>query len=83
VVARRIDVEQTGVDLIQRQSGVPLRIALSLIKNAAGEITLRLPVVLDTSARSVAVGSLIGQQSAVQLSALSPARCGFWAACSD
>ena len=76
VVARRIDVEQTGVDLIQRQSGVPLRIALSLIKNAAGEITLRLPVVLDTSARSVAVGSLIGQaiRSAIVGALTSPLR---------
>jgi hypothetical protein len=76
LVAGGIDVEQTGVDLIQSQSGVPLRIALSLIKNSAGEITLRLPVALDTSSRSVAVGSIVGQaiRSAIVGALTSPLR---------
>ena len=76
LVARSIGVEQTGVDLIQSQSGVPLRIALSLIKNLAGEITLQLPVAVDTSSRSVAVGSIVGQaiRSAIVGALTSPLR---------
>jgi len=76
LVARSIGVEQTGVDLIQSQSGVPLRIALSLIKNSAGEITLQLPVVVDTGSSSVAVGSIVGQaiRSAIIGALTSPLR---------
>lgn len=76
LVAGSIGVEQTGIDLIQSQSGVPLRIALSLIKNLAGEVTLQLPVAIDTSARSVAVGSMVGQaiRSAIVSALTSPLR---------
>jgi hypothetical protein len=76
LVAGSIGVEQTGVDLIQSQSGVPLRIALSLLKNLAGEVTLQLPVAVDTSARSVEVGSIVGQaiRSAIVSALTSPLR---------
>jgi hypothetical protein len=38
----RVGVEQTGVDFIQRESGVPFPIALGLIKGPSSDIELQL-----------------------------------------
>jgi len=61
MVLRGIDVRQTGVDVIQQQSGVPLPIALSLIADLAGTVDLTLPLSLDLAARRVTLGSVVGQ----------------------
>ena len=61
VVVRGVEVRQTGQDIIQKQSGVPLPIALSLIANPSGEIDLTLPVTMDTRSRQFALGSVVGQ----------------------
>jgi hypothetical protein len=76
VVLRGIEVEQTGVDIIQSQSGVPFRIALSLIKTPSGEIALQLPFALDTTSKSLSFGSILGQaiRSAVVGALTSPLR---------
>ncbi|MGH7788162.1 MAG: DUF748 domain-containing protein, partial [Candidatus Binatia bacterium] len=76
VVVRGADVQQTGVDVIQQQSGVPLPIALSLISNRSGEIDLTLPVTMDTSSGRVALGSVVGQavRSAIVTALTSPLR---------
>ncbi|HEX7408081.1 MAG TPA: DUF748 domain-containing protein [Candidatus Binatia bacterium] len=76
IVLSGVDVLQTGLDVIQDQSGVPLPIALGLIKNVSGEIELTLPVAVDTRARSVALGSIFGQavRSAIVGALTSPLR---------
>jgi hypothetical protein len=61
MVLRGVDVRQTGVDVIQNQSGVPLPIALSLIANALGEIEMTLPLTMDTTSGRLALGSIVGQ----------------------
>lgn len=57
----RVEVEQTGVDLIQRETGVPFPIALGLIKGVSGNIDLELQAAVDTQTRSLSVGSIVGQ----------------------
>lgn len=61
LVLRGVDVLQTGTDVIQSQSGVPLPVALSLISNAAGQIDLTLPISMDTTTGELSFGSLVGQ----------------------
>jgi hypothetical protein len=61
MVLRGVDVRQTGVDVIQNQSGVPLPIALSLIANVSGEIEMALPLTMDTTSGHFALGSIVGQ----------------------
>jgi hypothetical protein len=61
VVLRDVKVRQTGVDVIQSQSGVPLPIALSLIANSSGVIDLTLPMTVDTSSGKFSLGSIVGQ----------------------
>jgi hypothetical protein len=61
VVLRGVDLEQTGVDLVQAQSGVPLPIALSLISNLSGEVRLTLPLAVDTEFQTVSFGSVFWQ----------------------
>ncbi len=76
IVLRGIDLLQTGRDTIQEQSGVPLPIALGLIANAAGEIRLTLPFMVDTRSRSVSFGSIVWQaiRSAIIGALTSPIR---------
>src|SRR5262249_11749200 len=76
LVLRGVDVLQTGRDVIQEQSGVPLPIALRLIANAAGEIRLSLPFFVDLKARSVSLGSIVWQavRSAIVGALTSPIR---------
>lgn len=61
VVLRGVDLIQTGHDVIQEQSGVPLPIALSLISNFSGEIHLTLPLAIDTEFQRVSFGSVFWQ----------------------
>ncbi len=61
MVLRGIDVRQTGVDVIQQQSGVPLPIALNLITDLGGTVDLTLPLSLDLASRRVTLGSVVGQ----------------------
>ena len=61
IILRGVDVLQTGRDVIQQQSGVPLPIALGLISNSSGEIRMTVPFFVDLKARSVEVGSVIWQ----------------------
>ena len=61
VVLRGVEVRQTGVDVIQGQSGVPLPIALSLIANSFGEIEMTLPLTMDTTSGRFSLGSIVGQ----------------------
>jgi len=76
IVLRGVDVLQTGRDVIQEQSGVPLPIALGLIANTAGEIRLTLPFFVDTQARRVSLGSVVWQavRSAIVGALTSPLR---------
>jgi hypothetical protein len=60
-ILRNVRVEQTGTDIIQGQSGVPLPIALSLITKPSGEIELRLPLTVDTGTGQTTLGSMVGQ----------------------
>ena len=61
VVLRDVGVRQTGVDVIQGQSGVPLPIALRLIANSFGEIEMTLPMTVDTTSGRFSLGSIVGQ----------------------
>jgi uncharacterized protein DUF748 len=72
----RVGVEQTGVDFIQRESGVPFPIALGLIKGPSGNIELRLQAAVDTQSRSLSLGSIVGQaiRSAIVGALTSPLR---------
>jgi hypothetical protein len=76
VSLRGVEVRQTGVDVIQQQSGVPLPIALSLISKRSGEIDLTLPVTVDTKARRFTLGSIVGQavRNAIVSALTSPLR---------
>jgi hypothetical protein len=76
MVLRGIDVLQTGVDVIQKQSGVPLPIALGLIADHAGEIDMTLPLAIDADSGQVTLGSVVGQavRSAIVGALTSPLR---------
>jgi hypothetical protein len=71
-----VGVEQTGMDLIQRESGVPFPIALGLIKGPSGNIELQLQAAVDTQSRSLSIGSIVGQaiRSAIVGALTSPLR---------
>jgi hypothetical protein len=72
----RVGVEQTGMDFIQRATGVPFPVALGLIKGLSGDIQLELQAAVDTKARSVSIGSIVGQaiRSAIVGALTSPLR---------
>jgi Domain of Unknown Function (DUF748) len=72
----RVGVEQTGMDFIQRATGVPFPVALGLIKGLSGDIELELQAAVDTQSRSVSVGSIVGQaiRSAIVGALTSPLR---------
>jgi hypothetical protein len=76
VVLRGVDVLQTGIDVIQQQSGVPLPIALGLIASPSGEIRLTLPLRVNLQEGSVALGSVVWQavRSAIAGALASPLR---------
>lgn len=61
VVLRGINLVQTGRDVIQEQSGVPLPIALRLISNWSGEVHLTLLLAIDTEFQTVSFGSVFWQ----------------------
>jgi hypothetical protein len=72
----RVGVEQTGMDFIQRATGVPFPVALGLITGLSGDIELELQAAVDTQSRSVSVGSIVGQaiRSAIVGAITSPLR---------
>jgi hypothetical protein len=76
LVLRGVEVSQVGEDAIQRQSGVPLPIALGLIADASGTIDLTLPLAIDTGSGRVTLGSIVGQavRSAIVGALTSPLR---------
>lgn len=76
VVLRGVDVLQTGTDMVQQQTGVPLPVALGLISDPAGNIRLTLPLVVDTGTRQVSLGSVVWQavRSAIVGALTSPLR---------
>jgi hypothetical protein len=57
----RVGLQQTGLDVIQRQTGVPLTVALALLKDVSGEIALSIPVQLDTATGKYELGSFVTQ----------------------
>lgn len=61
IVLRGIDLIQTGRDVVQEQSGVPLPVALSLISNLSGEVRLTIPLAIDTEFQQVSFGSVFWQ----------------------
>jgi len=56
-----VGVQQTGLDVIQRQTGVPLTVALSLLKDVGGEIELDIPVQIDTATGKYELGDFVTQ----------------------
>ncbi|MDX2169171.1 MAG: DUF748 domain-containing protein [Deltaproteobacteria bacterium] len=76
LVLRGVEVSQVGEDAIQRQSGVPLPIALGLIADSSGTIDLTLPLAIDAGSGRVTLGSIVGQavRSAIVGALTSPLR---------
>lgn len=58
---RDVALEQTGLDVIQRDTGVPLPVALGLMKDLSGKITLDIPLQADMSFENVRLGSVVSQ----------------------
>jgi uncharacterized protein involved in outer membrane biogenesis len=56
-----VSLRQTGLDVIQRETGVPLTVALGLLKDIGGEIALDVPVEIDTRTGEYALGSFVTQ----------------------
>ena len=56
-----VGVRQTGLDVIQRQTGVPLSVALGLLADVSGEIALEVPVEIDTATGEYALPSFVAQ----------------------
>lgn len=56
-----VGLRQTGLDVIQRQTGVPLTVALGLLEDVGGEIALEVPVEVDTRTGEYALGSFVTQ----------------------
>ena len=56
-----VAVRQTGLDVIQRETGVPLGVALGLLKDVGGAIELAVPVEIDTTTGEYALGSFVTQ----------------------
>jgi hypothetical protein len=61
VTLRNLSFTQTGLDIIQRDTGVPLPIALALLKDPSGTIELVVPVSGDPGSRRFRLGSIIDQ----------------------
>jgi len=56
-----VGLRQTGLDVIQRETGVPLTVALSLLKDVGGAIELSIPVQLDTATGRYELGDFVTQ----------------------
>jgi hypothetical protein len=56
-----VGLRQTGLDVIQRQTGVPLTVALGLLEDVGGEIALEVPVEVDTRTGEYTLGSFVTQ----------------------
>ena len=56
-----VGLRQTGLDVVQRQTGVPLTVALALLKDVGGEIALSIPVQVDTATGKYELGSFVTQ----------------------
>ena len=56
-----VGLKQTGLDVIQRQTGVPLTVAVSLLEDVGGEIALTIPVEIDTATGKYELGSFVTQ----------------------
>lgn len=56
-----VGLRQTGLDVIQRETGVPLTVALGLLKDVGGDVALEVPVEVDTTTGEVALGSFLTQ----------------------
>lgn len=56
-----VGLRQIGLDVIQRETGVPLTVALSLLKDVGGEIELSIPVQLDTATGHYELGDFVTQ----------------------
>ena len=61
VTLRNVTLTQTGLDIIQRDTGVPLPIALALLKDTSGTIELAVPLEGELQERRFRLGSLIEQ----------------------
>jgi hypothetical protein len=61
VTLRNVALSQTGLDVIQRNTGVPLPIALALLKDTSGTVELDVPVHGDPRSGRFEIGSVIGQ----------------------
>jgi uncharacterized protein DUF748 len=61
VTLRNVSFTQTGLDIIQRSTGVPLPIALALLKDPSGTIELVVPIEGKPQAGRFWLGSLIDQ----------------------
>jgi len=56
-----VGLKQTGLDVIQRQTGVPLSVAVSLLKDVGGEIELSIPLTIDTTTGKYQLGDFVTQ----------------------
>lgn len=56
-----VGLKQTGLDVIQRQTGVPLSVAVSLLKDVGGEIELDIPLKIDTTTGKYELGDFVTQ----------------------
>lgn len=54
-----VGLKQTGLDVIQRQTGVPLSVAVSLLKDVGGEIELSIPLKIDTTTGKYELGDFV------------------------
>jgi hypothetical protein len=56
-----VAVAQTGLDVVGRETGVPLSVALALVSDYEGEIDLTVPVEADLRSGEIRLGSLVAQ----------------------
>lgn len=56
-----VGLRQTGLDVIQQQTGIPLGVALSLLKDVGGTVELTVPVEVDTGTGRYELGSFVAQ----------------------
>ncbi|MEW6269866.1 MAG: DUF748 domain-containing protein [Thermodesulfobacteriota bacterium] len=56
-----VGLRQTGLDVIQQQTGVPLTVALSLLKDVGGTVEVTVPVEVDTTTGRYELGSFVTQ----------------------
>jgi len=62
VLVKQLEVKgDQGESLFQQQFGIPLSVALALLKDLEGNITLDVPLAGDRSGTRIALGSIVGQ----------------------